>query len=99
MVILKDTYEVKTEKSLARMVLFTGECDCDNFKGQILEGAVDTQQMKNEEPIKTTPVVLTDSRCLSYLNNAELEGIVENCGDGVIIIHIYQIETKNINLE
>lgn len=122
-VILKDTYEVKTESSLARMVLFTGKCDCDNFKGKILEGAVDTQQMKSakalslsaryilegvdkdgepcrifienngladEEPIKTKPIILTDSRCLSYLNNAELEGEVENCGDGVII-RIYQI--------
>ncbi len=31
------------EKGVFNMVLFEGECDCDNFKGKILPGGVDTQ--------------------------------------------------------
>lgn len=50
-VILTQINEVKSENSLARMILFEGDCDCENFKGKILAGGVDTQQERDGEPL------------------------------------------------
>ncbi len=36
--------EVKGGNATARMITFDGDCDCENFKGKILAGGVDTQR-------------------------------------------------------
>ena len=35
--------QVSSGKGFFNMVLFEGECDCENFKGKVLPGGVDTQ--------------------------------------------------------
>jgi hypothetical protein len=40
---LDATYEVTGEKGTARMILFHGYADCDNFHGKVMPGGVDTQ--------------------------------------------------------
>ena len=35
--------QVSSGKGFFNMVLFDGECDCENFKGKVLPGGVDTQ--------------------------------------------------------
>lgn len=42
-IILDETYEVKSGKGTAVMILFHGESDCENFSGKVLPGGVDTQ--------------------------------------------------------
>ena len=41
---LDEIYEVNGTSGKASMLLFHGECDCENFKGRILPGAVDLQK-------------------------------------------------------
>lgn len=45
-VILNETLEVNSDGRCARMILFGGRCDCENFSGKILAGGVDTQKME-----------------------------------------------------
>ncbi|MDR0948589.1 MAG: DUF3237 family protein [Lachnospiraceae bacterium] len=40
---LDATYEVKSERGTALMILFHGDVDCENFHGKVLPGGVDTQ--------------------------------------------------------
>ena len=35
--------QVSSGKGFFNMVLFEGECDCENFKGKVMPGGVDTQ--------------------------------------------------------
>jgi len=35
--------QLSSGKGFFNMVLFEGECDCENFKGKVLPGGVDTQ--------------------------------------------------------
>ncbi|WP_458458924.1 DUF3237 family protein [Pseudobutyrivibrio sp.] len=42
---IKEALEVKGSSNGATMILFDGDCDCDNFKGKILPGGVDTQRI------------------------------------------------------
>lgn len=42
---IKEALEVKGSSNGATMILFDGDCDCDNFKGKILPGGVDTQRV------------------------------------------------------
>ncbi|MCQ2537247.1 MAG: DUF3237 domain-containing protein [Lachnospiraceae bacterium] len=117
-------HEVKGNGKTARMIIFDGDCDCENFKGHILQGGVDSQKDFEGEPfslsaryvlegtdkennpcrmfiennggiengiMKTTPMIVTDSPCLSYLQNEKLEGSIEGWEKGVII-HIFTLE-------
>ncbi|MCF0127245.1 MAG: DUF3237 family protein [Pseudobutyrivibrio sp.] len=43
-VVIGEVFEAKGSKDVARMINFTGESDCENFKGVILPGGVDTQK-------------------------------------------------------
>jgi len=36
--------EVKGSRAEALMITFDGTCDCENFKGKIFPGGVDTQK-------------------------------------------------------
>ncbi len=47
---LDEIYEVNGTAGKASMLLFHGECDCENFKGRILPRAVDTQKEPAGEP-------------------------------------------------
>ncbi len=120
-VILNEIFEVKGTKEIARMINFSGYCKCDNFQGEILPGAVDTQREDLSGNVKlsarymikgvdkennkstifienngegdlsnsfTTPLIITDSPCLKYLENASLKGTIEPWEKGVII-HIF----------
>ena len=40
---IKEALEVKGSTNGATMILFDGDCDCDNFKGKILPGGVDLE--------------------------------------------------------
>ena len=41
---ITEAFEVKGKTGEAGMVCFDGSCDCENFKGKILPGGVDTQK-------------------------------------------------------
>ena len=118
---ITDCFEVKGTAGAARMIAFTGNSDCPNFKGEILPGGVDTQREidgqltlsarymlkgvdRDGEPCSifienngagdiskgfTTPKIFTDSKALSYLENASLKGTIEPWEKGVII-HIFR---------
>ncbi len=43
-VVIDSSYEVKSEGGDACMITFHGESNCENFKGKILPGGVDTQK-------------------------------------------------------
>ena len=40
---ITNVQETTGKNGTARMILFDGDCDCENFKGNILPGGVDTQ--------------------------------------------------------
>ncbi len=114
--------EVKGQAGTARMILFDGDVDCDNFKGIILPGGVDTQKEIPGESFKlsaryilegrdfegkdchifienngeigadgnlcTVPKIITDSKALSYLENKELFGTIDNI-EGGVRIHVF----------
>ena len=42
--------DVKGSRAEALMITFNGTCDCENFKGKILPGGVDTQKEFYPEP-------------------------------------------------
>lgn len=51
--------EVKGHKGSARMILFDGDVCCDNFKGVILPGGVDTQKdISKEETLLSARYIL-----------------------------------------
>ena len=110
---------MKGGKGEALMILFEGTADCDNFKGRVLPGAVDTQKeiygsvrtlsaryilegrdksgkecrifvenngaAKNGKIEETTPIVLTDSSELKYLETEKLAGAIAPTETGVVI--------------
>ncbi|WP_026526432.1 DUF3237 family protein [Butyrivibrio sp. VCD2006] len=114
--------EVKGHVGTARMILFDGDVDCDNFKGKILPGGVDTQkeipgetfklsaryvlegtdfegkechifienngELGEDGSLHTVPKVFTDSEALSYLENKDLFGTIEDI-EGGVRIHIF----------
>lgn len=41
---------VQGHTGIANMILFSGDCDCDLFKGKILPGGVDTQSAWKDHP-------------------------------------------------
>lgn len=45
--------------------------------------------MKDNDPLKTNPIIITDSKELSWLETAKLTGEIENSKDG-LIIHIFE---------
>ena len=49
---IKEALEVKGSSNGATMILFDGDCDCDNFKGKILPGGVDTQRLGEDGRVK-----------------------------------------------
>ncbi|MCR5545247.1 MAG: DUF3237 domain-containing protein [Lachnospiraceae bacterium] len=56
---LDDAFEVKGHSGNASMLLFHGSCDCENFKGTILPGGVDTQkQVLGEEKLLSARYIL-----------------------------------------
>ncbi|MCR4675030.1 MAG: DUF3237 family protein [Lachnospiraceae bacterium] len=56
---LDDAFEVKGHSGNASMLLFHGNCNCDNFKGKILPGGVDTQkQASGEEKLLSARYIL-----------------------------------------
>jgi hypothetical protein len=44
------TDEVRGNTGIVRMIRFTGTADCDNFKGRILPGGIDTQKEFEGKP-------------------------------------------------
>ena len=119
---IDQTYNVKGSNGSATMILFHGKANCDNFKGEILPGGVDTQKeiggnartlsaryclegtdstgtfchmfIENNGTMsggamKTTPIILTDSYALKFLETAKLSGTIGARAGGVLI-SIYQ---------
>lgn len=42
-IVVDQIYEVKSSAGIATMILFHGDADCENFRGKVLPGGVDTQ--------------------------------------------------------
>ncbi len=113
---------VKGKTGEVQMILFGGYAECENFKGRILPGGVDTQAqwpgipwtlsaryilegvdgegepcrifvenngtVQEDGSLRTRPRILTDSRALAFLEEAELCGSVVGSEKGVTI-HIF----------
>ena len=83
---LDEIIEVNGSEGKAAMILFHGDCDCENFKGKILQGGVDTQkEAAGEKRLMSARYVLegTDKdgeNCRIFIEN---NGICENPGEDV----------------
>ena len=119
---IDQSYNVRGSNGSATMILFHGKANCENFKGEILPGGVDTQKeiggnartlsarymlegtdktgakchmfIENNGnmaggAMKTTPIILTDSPALKFLETAKLSGTIGMRAGGVLI-SIYQ---------
>ena len=47
---IDETIDVKGSIGQATMIKFHGKCECENFKGEILPGGVDTQMQIGNQP-------------------------------------------------
>ncbi|SFH64715.1 Protein of unknown function [Pseudobutyrivibrio sp. OR37] len=77
---IKEALEVKGGINGATMILFDGECECDNFKGKILPGGVDTQRLGEDGLVKLSAryimegVDYTGKSCRIFIeNNGEIQ--------------------------
>lgn len=77
---IKEALEVKGSTNGATMILFDGDCDCDNFKGKILPGGVDTQRIGEDGRVKLSAryimegVDYTGKSCRIFIeNNGEIQ--------------------------
>lgn len=124
-VYLDEFLNVESDKNKVCMILFHGDCDCDFFKGKILNGGVDTQKFLPGETgtpkeklllsarymlegvdsdgnpakifvenngtcdengkFKTKPVFVTDSKKLSWLEDADFTGTIRGVEKGIVI--------------
>lgn len=89
---LTGDYEVKGHTGAAKMLLFGGDVDCDNFKGVILPGGVDTQSQKVGESVHLSARYIiegedyTGKKCRLFIEN---NGCVESDGSIVTNPKIY----------
>ena len=115
---IDQSYNVRGSNGSATMILFHGKSNCENFKGEILPGGVDTQKeiggnartlsarfclegtdntgkfchmfienngtMSGDE-MKTTPIILTDSTALKFLENSKISGTVGATDKGFLM--------------
>ncbi len=78
-VICTATDEVVGNAGTRRMIHFTGEADCKNFKGKILDGGVDTQKIDDGKTFLSARYILegTDfegNPCKIFIeNNGEVK--------------------------
>ena len=77
---IKEALEVKGGINGVTMILFDGECECDNFKGKILPGGVDTQRLGEDGRVKLSAryimegVDYTGKSCRIFIeNNGEIQ--------------------------
>ncbi len=77
---IKEALEVKGGINGVTMILFDGECECDNFKGKILPGGVDTQRLGEDGLVKLSAryimegVDYTGESCRIFIeNNGEIK--------------------------
>lgn len=87
-VLLDEIFNVEGTVGKATMILFHGSCDCENFKGRILPGGVDTQKEAAGEPrFLSARYILEGKDCdgkechIFIENNGETAPL---SGDGVI---------------
>lgn len=120
---ITETFVVKGKTAEASMITFEGYCDCENFKGKILPGGVDSQKecypnakrlsarymmegtdkegkacrifIENNGEVNkkgivetTVPQIITDSECLSWMEQVQLIGTITPREAG-ITIHIF----------
>ncbi len=82
-VIIDDSHDVAGKVGNARMISFHGESNCDNFKGKILPGGVDTQKYyENGEKTLSARYILdgkdfTGEHCRIFIEN---NGIIAEDG-------------------
>ena len=49
---IDETIEVKGSTGKATMIKFHGQCNCENFKGKILPGGIDTQKQIGNQAVQ-----------------------------------------------
>ena len=115
---IDQTHKVEGSTGTITMILFHGKVNCDNFKGEILPGAADTQKelkgkdrtlsarfclegtdstgkmchifienngtMSGDE-MKTTPIILTDSTALKFMESSKISGTVGATDKGFVM--------------
>ena len=69
--------EVKGKTAEAGMILFDGFCDCENFKGRILPGGVDTQKSFYPEARSLSARYILEG---TDINGKECRIFIENNG-------------------
>ena len=85
---LDEIFNVEGSAGKATMILFHGDCNCENFKGEILPGGVDTQKEPAGQPrILSARYILKGKDCdgkdchIFIENNGEIQA---EGGDGLI---------------
>ena len=70
--------EVEGSTNIRRMIHFTGEADCKNFKGRILDGGVDTQKVHDDKAFLSARYMLEGTD----LKENPCKIFIENIGGG-----------------
>ena len=87
-VLLDEIFNVEGTAGKATMILFHGSSDCDNFKGKILPGGVDTQKEPAGKPRILSARYILEGKdlegkdCHIFIEN---NGEVEPISDGGVI--------------
>ena len=85
-VVIDDVYEVNGTAGSATMITFHGNSDCDNFKGNILPGGVDTQKQSEDGVRSLSARYILEGK---DVNGEECRIFIENNGafqkDGSIV--------------
>ena len=90
---LTETHEVVGTQGKSLMVLFSGYADCENFKGKILSGGVDTQLVSKDFAHTLSARYTLEGKdcdgqnCKIFIEN---QGTVENDGTLVTTPNIYK---------
>ena len=96
-VVLDEVIEVNGSRGQAAMILFHGESDCENFKGRVLPGGVDTQKEPvGEKRLLSARYVLegTDKagkRCRIFIEN---NGVIEEPGADIKTTPVIYTDSK-----
>ena len=94
---LDEIIEVNGSAGKAAMILFHGDCDCENFSGRVLPGGVDTQkEATGEKRLMSARYVLegTDIEGKSCRIFIENNGVCENPGEDVKTTPVIYTDSK-----
>lgn len=81
---ITDVFETNCSDGMVKMLLFDGYCDCEQFQGKILPGAVDTQRIRQDGTVTLSARYMLEGTdregqiCHIFIENNANVGVGEN---------------------